>query len=264
MKLAVLLVAIASVGCQRAPNRCVNNGQIALVFSDGPVRGTPEVMEALQDENISATFMFSTVNLDHMGVTDIITDAIEGKHTVGLRTNPANDFSEMSEEDIRDCITREVEVMEGITNQRLKYITVNQDDVNNPVVLKTIKDLGLLMVNYNYDMYNLDTEADPMIDRWCRKLKVVPPKSASYIVLQHDQRESELGLLPDVVSNAHSAGFEFVNMDTCLDGAEMDGDPDDCDGEGAFIPTNRENSKTSGALGPVTATAICLLGLLVV
>lgn len=257
MRIATVLGLVAGVSALRAPSTCVNKGQVALVFSDGPVTATPEVMDALSADNVSATFMFSIVNIDHTGVVDVIRKAVSDGHTVGLRTNPIHDFSSMSEEEIKDAISMELEVLEQVSEQRIQYITVNQPDTNDQTVLKAIQDLGLILINYNYDMYGTDDDPDSMIDRWNLKLKSLSPQSTSYIVLQHDQRESELNIVPDVISSASSAGFTFVNMDECLDGATMEGTASsgDCN-EG--IDVNKMNSRKNSASAPIFCSIFVL------
>jgi len=258
MRGLVLFASLAGAFCLRAPSKCVNNGQIALVFSDGPVEGTTQVLGALDDESMKATFMCSTVNIDHPGVADVIKDMASSGHTVGLRTNPIYSFSDMDETSIKDAISGELEVLEEIVGEKVKYITVNQEDVNNQDVLQVIDDLGLVLINYNYDMYGLDDDREDMLKRWELKLKTVRPQNTSYIVLQHDQRESELEILPEVVSSGRERGFEFVNMEECLQGADMGGDVDG--GSGATI-VSRNKAEKSGALAQATLAA-CFVGML--
>lgn len=252
MRIATLIGFLVGVSAMRAPSSCVNKGQVALVFSDGPVEATPDVMDALAADNVSATFMFSIVNIDHMGVVDVIRKAVEDGHTVGLRTNPIHNFSDMSEDEIKEAISMELEVLEQVSGQTIRYITINQPDVNDQTVLKTIDDLNLILINYNYDMYGMDDDPESMIDRWNLKLKSLSPQSTSYIVLQHDQRESELNIVPDVISSASVAGFSFVNMDECLDGATMEGNAT-ADGDCAEgIDVNRLNKKKNAAFNPIS------------
>ncbi|KAI5185650.1 peptidoglycan-N-acetylglucosamine deacetylase [Nematocida homosporus] len=259
MKLVALLAGLASVSAMRAPCSCAEKGQIALVFSDGPVQATPEVLTTLANDNISATFMFSTVNIDHTGVTDVIKQTVEEGHTVGLRTNPIYDFSSMSEDDIREAITMELNVLNEVAGQQTKYITINQPDVNNQTVLKVIDELDLVLINYNYDMYGLDDDSEDILNRWRLKLSSVRPQSTSYIVLQHDQRESELQIVPDVVKYGSEAGFTFVNLDNCLDGVTMDNGSGN-DGEVGAVIEPVKNKKNSAA-APALALA-CLVALL--
>ncbi|KAI5180873.1 hypothetical protein NEOKW01_1114 [Nematocida sp. AWRm80] len=225
MNILLLLVFVTGILGMKAPNQCVSKGMIALVFSDGPVESTDSVLNTLQTEGISATFMFSTVNIDISGVADVIRKAVSEGHTVGLRTNPAYSFSSMCEQDIRDAITMELNVLDQVTQQRTEYISVNQPDVKDQTVLQIIDELGLILIDYNYDMYGTSTDCDEMMERWDLKLRSMLPQQTSYIVLGHDQRESELRLIPDVVEAGCSAGFVFVNMDQCLNGATMEGDP---------------------------------------
>lgn len=257
MNIFLIISLFGTVLCLRAPNKCTNPGQIALVFSDGPVKATPELIQTLTDESIPATFMFSTVNIDSSGVGEIIRQAVEDGHTVGLRTNPIYDFSEMSEDEIREAIVCELNVFDEVSGQKTKYISINQTDVMNGDVLKVIDELDLVLIDYNYDMYGTDSDPDSIISRWNLKLKSVRPQSTSYIVLQHDQRESELGILPDVVDMGAASGFTFVTIDDCLSGATMDGGPSGASCE----PTERTGVQKNSAISPVVLMG-CLAGLL--
>lgn len=255
MRIGVVARIVSALGfasALRAPSSCVNKGQIALVFSDGPVDGTNDVLNTLSMEDVKATFMFSIVNIDHPGVADTIRQAVEEGHTVGLRTNPLYDFSDMSEEDIREAISMELSVLEEVAESKIKYISINQPDVNDQTVLQVIDELNLTLVNYNYNMYGTEDDAEDMLHRWNLKLKSVRPQSISYIVLQHDQKESELGIVPDVVADAQSSGFAFVNMDECLDGATMEGAAVSSSDDGGIrqSPKRKENS---AAAVPVSA-----------
>ncbi|OAG30642.1 hypothetical protein NEIG_00154 [Nematocida sp. ERTm5] len=248
MKISLFTMMMGVVNCLRAPSQCAKPGQIALVFSDGPVQSSPELLQTLSDESITATFMFSTVNIDHSGVADIIRQAVDDGHTVGLRTNPIYDFSEMDSEEIKEAIVGELNVLDELAGQKTKYIAINQPDVTNQTVLEVIDDLDLVLINYNYDMYGTDDDSEDMINRWKLKLKSVRPQSSSYIVLQHDQRESELGIVPDVVDMGSAAGYSFVNIDDCLSGVDMNGPAGSSGGSGDRTErtgTDRKNSAVS-------------------
>ncbi|OAG31768.1 hypothetical protein NEDG_00243 [Nematocida displodere] len=260
MRLIALLASLAGAYALRAPNRCVNNGNVALVFSDGPVQTTPELIDTLDAESVSATFMFSIVNIDHPGVAETICMAVEGGHTVGLRTNPIYDFKDMQEDEIKEAILMELTVLEEIAKIRIGYISINQEDTSDATVLKVIDELDLVLVCYNYDMYGSSDDADEMLGRWNLKLKSIRPQSTSYIVLQHDQKESELGLVPELISSGASSGFTFVNMEECLAGATMDGSGASGGGSGCKEPiTRRDFSKKNSAMAPITSLACAAL-----
>lgn len=261
MNIFLLIALISTVSCLRAPSKCASPGQIALVFSDGPVKTTPELVQTLTDEGIPATFMFSTVNIDNSGVGDIIRQAVDEGHTVGLRTNPIYVFSEMEEDEIKEAIICELNVLDEVSGQKTKYISINQPDVMNPVVLQVIEDLDLILIDYNYDMYGTDSDPDSIINRWKLKLKSVRPQSISYIVLQHDQREGELGIVPDVVDMGSASGFTFVTIDDCLSGVTMDGPS--AQASCATEPIERTGSKrnVSSSLSPILLMG-CMTGLL--
>ncbi|KAH9385495.1 uncharacterized protein NEMAJ01_0391 [Nematocida major] len=254
MKISLLPLLFGLAKCLRAPSQCSKPGQIALVFSDGPVETSPDLVQTLADQGIAATFMFSTVNIDHPGVSNVIRQAVDEGHTVGLRTNPIYDFSEMNETEIREAIVGELNVLDEVSGQKTKYISINQPDVMNQTVLQVIEDLDLILINYNYDMYgSSDDDQDDMLNRWKLKLKSVRPQSSSYIVLQHDQRESELGIVPEVVDMGSAAGYSFVNIEDCLSGVSMDG-PAGAAGAGSSSDrsertgTDRKNSAMSPIL----------------
>ncbi|KAI5193211.1 peptidoglycan-N-acetylglucosamine deacetylase [Nematocida sp. AWRm77] len=250
--------------CYRAPSTCVKKGDVALVFSDGPVTGTPNLINTLGEDNIQATFMFSLANIENDKVQDVIRYALEEGHTVGLRVSVMHDFAGESEETVRDSIEKEVSVMEEVMGEKLRYISINQDDVSNQKVLKAINELDLVLINYNYDMYGtLDNgECDQMVDNWARKLKTMSAEKASYIVLQHDQRESEIEIVPRIVGAGRDEGFRFVSMDECLAGADMGDENTAGHAGGADTGMVIEKRKKSGALAPATI-ALGLLALLV-
>ncbi|KAI5190239.1 hypothetical protein NEMIN01_0938 [Nematocida minor] len=263
MKIFLFTVLLGVANCLRAPSTCAQPGQIALVFSDGPVQTTPELVQTLSDQGIPATFMFSTVNIDHSGVSDVIRQAVDEGNTVGLRTNPIYNFSDMEEEEIREAIVCELNVLDEVSGQKTKYISINQPDVMNSTVLKVIDELDLVLINYNYDMYGTDDDCDDMLNRWKLKLKSVRPQSTSYIVLQHDQRESELGMVPDVVNMGDAAGFKFVNIDDCLSGVSMDG-PAPSGGSAASCssePSERTGTNKNSSMSPLILMG-CVAGLL--
>lgn len=263
MKLLLFPILCEVIRCLRAPSQCAKPGQIALVFSDGPVQTSPELIQTLSDQAIPATFMFSTVNIDHSGVADVIKQAVDDGHTVGLRTNPIYDFSEMEEDEIKEAIVCELNVLDEVSGQKTKYISINQPDVMNQTVLRVIDELDLVLINYNYDMYGTDDDPDDMTNRWKLKLKSVRPQSSSYIVLQHDERESELGIVPDVVDMGSAAGFSFVNIEDCLSGVSMDG-PGSSSGSSASSADRSERTGTerkNSAMSPLVLMG-CLAGAL--
>lgn len=215
MLLGLIYLAMFRCGAD-LKDTCTTPGKIAITFDDGPVsNGTSRILEEAQELGIKLTFHFTVHQKAKGNIGPIYRRAVEDGHTVGLRLNPGRDYDTMTPEEIDDDVERQVEAIDNLTGTKIMYAKAPiKDGQANQDVYNILHQQGILLTSYTFCPYDYP---DPM-GEFESLVKTANPKYESFIVLLHDQRESETPYLSEIVEIGEKNGYNFVNMDECLGG----------------------------------------------
>lgn len=201
------------------PDKCMQNGVIALTFDDGPTAYTAKVLDQLDDLGVKATFHFTVQNVVRGGIADLMRRAVEEGHTVGLRINPKRDYESMESDAVEDDIKGQISVLQKEIDQDIKFARAPAPDaIVNENVYEALKKQKIIQSGYTYCFYHDAEDPDQAISQLEKILETSSPQYESFIFLLHEEMEKTFPLLEDIVRLGNKKNYTFVTMDECLDG----------------------------------------------
>ncbi|KAJ3070929.1 hypothetical protein HK102_006552 [Quaeritorhiza haematococci] len=213
-------------GATPSISKCVNPGQFAMTFDDGPSALTKEVLSVLKQKQAKATFF---INGDNVGrITDFQTEIrtmIADGHMIASHTYTHANLSEIRDD--AAFINQEIRPLEEAI---FNIVQVRPAYFRPPFGLVTERQLALLgdlgykaSVLWNVDTFdwqhgantpaNIDKSLKPYVDA------LAGPRDG-IISLQHDIQPVTAARGSDFVARAvdmvRNAGYELVLVDECL------------------------------------------------
>ncbi|KAG5458790.1 MAG: hypothetical protein BJ554DRAFT_924, partial [Olpidium bornovanus] len=158
--LAVAVVAIAAAGAAaRKPaeikEHCINDGQLALTFDDGPAPArTPKLLKTLEEHDIRATFFVNVKNAGnivgvyvpridpHSHDAQIVRNTYNAGHVIASHTYSHEDLKALDEKgrlnDIRNqlCWTDRAIAKESTVDNVVRAYTDSLDRVKSAIALQ--------------------------------------------------------------------------------------------------------------------------------
>lgn len=201
------------------PDKCMNNGVIAITFDDGPTAYTAKVLDQLDSLGVKATFHFTVQNVVRGGIADLMRRAVEEGHTVGLRVNPKRNYEDMDAETINDDIKGQLRVLTKEIDQEVKFARAPApDNIVNDDVYDALKKQKIIQSSYSYCFYHDAEDPDEAISQLEKILETSSPEYESFIFLLHEEMEKTFPLLEEIVKLGNKKKYSFVTMDECLEG----------------------------------------------
>ncbi|KAI3337300.1 carbohydrate-binding module family 18 [Xylariaceae sp. AK1471] len=263
---------------------CVNDGDIAITFDDGPWNYTNDLLDKLAKYQAKATFFITGTNLHKGKLNDKSTPwpsviqrmAAEG-HQVASHTWSHENYSQLTTAQFNNQIYWN----EIAFNDILGYFPTY---MRPPYSICPTKTCGaqLATLGYHVVYFDLDTEGylndDPTMiqtskDIWDDAVPGTNPCNTNYLQIEHDIHYQTVYNLTDyVLDSLFKSGYRSVTVGQCL------GDPPANwyrAGSGAvpsytFTPraatgtwsclTNKPTSTTSGPAGPTSTLIVSVDG----
>ncbi|EJW01818.1 hypothetical protein EDEG_03695 [Edhazardia aedis USNM 41457] len=236
------------------PDKCVDNGVIAITFDDGPTGHTEYVLDQLDELGVKATFHFTTQNIVRGNIASLMRRAVEDGHTVGLRVNPKRDYTEMDEDAIKEDLEGQIKVINKECNEKIRFARAPTPDAQiNEDVFNALQDKKIIQTGYTYCFYHDAEDADEAVSQLEKILETSSPQYESFIFLLHEEMEKTFPLLEDIVRLGRKKGYEFVNYDECFAGFK----PGDANPMGTARPASSLTDKSSA--NHVLIVPLCLL-----
>lgn len=199
---------------------CVNSNHFHLSFDDGPHYSlTERVLDDLLDLNVSASFfvvgvMIESTNLNS-SFNPLIQRMVDDGHEVGIHDLEHTDYRALSAYEI----SRRIEVM----RQKLwryfepKYFRFPYGSYNDQS-FEAVKQRGLTVVHWSYDSRDWAIRQPQILIQNLNSF--LQPYSGGYnggvIGLFHDIQSSSVEVVRDLVQLVRQAGYELVDLRTCL------------------------------------------------
>lgn len=204
--------------------QCVNNGDIALTFDDGPYIYTAQVLDVLARYNVKATFFVVGSNgngdIDQVNQwADVIRRAYNEGHQVGSHTWDHPDLTTISSAARRDQMYRTETALVNIlgvfpTYMRPPYLAFDGASASD------MADLGYHVVSTNLDTRDWANTTPNLIvnsQRTFDEYTASDPASTSYIVLNHDIHRTTAEILTEYeIQRLNSRGYRPVTVGQCL------------------------------------------------
>ncbi|KAM0678998.1 hypothetical protein BDAP_000499 [Binucleata daphniae] len=211
-------IFLCIVSCE-LPNKCVENGYMALTFDDGPTAHTEKVLDQLDELGVVATFHFTVQNIVRGNISALMRRAVEEGHTVGLRVNPKRDYDSMDSDAVEEDIKGQIKVLQNETDEKIKFGRAPApDNMANEDVYEAFKSNDVVQTGYTYCFYHEAEDADAAVSQLEKILETSSPQYESFIFLLHEEMEKTFPLLEDIVALGKKHKYEFVTLDECFKG----------------------------------------------
>lgn len=202
---------------QILPDRCMKAGYIALTFDEGPTAYTSHVLEILENENVPATFHFTTQYINRPNIASKIDQTVEEDHLIGLKLSSSRNYDDMDADEVKDEIETQLDVLSETTGKKIKYVRAAvEDGETNQNIYQTLQKKGIIQTGYTYCFYHETDDIDSAEVYIDKLFKQTNPKYDSFIFLLHEEKEKDFPILEYLIKKGKKAGYEFVTLEKCL------------------------------------------------
>ncbi|ORX83435.1 glycoside hydrolase/deacetylase [Anaeromyces robustus] len=206
----------------RKIDRCVNSGDFALTFDDGPsLEFTSKVLDVLDKENVKATFFINGMNTCDLKndpeAAKLVKREFESGHVIASHTysHPVNGITGLSDEELTKEIQTLNDIIQELIGVKPAFFRPPLGEVTdaNEVILEKTGMTADILWNLDSEDWNVQYNAT---QQYYDLLKNADPKKDSFIALNHDiQKITATKNLEIVIPYIKSLGFNFVTMDVC-------------------------------------------------
>lgn len=185
----------------------VNNssGKVALTFDDGPGTFTPNVLDALKDKGIKATFFM--IGQNAQSHQDLVQRVHNEGHEIGNHTYTHPDLSKLSYDAQMDEIKKTNNAINNIVGVTPHWLRPPYGNFNDDTG-KVLSDLGMQKVLWNVDTRDWSgLSADEIYNGAVANLR------DGAIILMHDgvANSSETAkAIPRIIDTIRSQGYQMV------------------------------------------------------
>jgi len=223
------LASVQSVLAYQNYESCVNPGDFALTFDDGPnVETTDMILDYLKKENVKATFFVNGNNYlgdikEDPKVQERIKREYEEGHVVASHTynHPSDGITKLSDEELTHEIKDLNDALYDLIQVRPAFFRPplgEYNEKNEKVIEREGFTANILWTIDPNDWRNKgQDDIESYFEEYKTKLEKADPTKDSFIALNHDvYMNTAKNLIPLVVPLVKEKGFRFVTMDECL------------------------------------------------
>lgn len=177
---------------------------LVLTFDDGPSKYTTQLLEILKKENIKATFFVLGEKVEKN--QDIIASQYEDGHIIGIHSYKHVFFTKISDEEIREQISKTSDLITDVTNVCPTYIRVPYGIINARVknILK------------EYNLENILWTVDSLDWNYKNTQKtvshVINTTHGNDIILMHDTYKTTIEAVEQIIKYYKDKGYVFVSI----------------------------------------------------
>lgn len=192
----------AGVDCGRA--KC-----IALTFDAGPGKDTAQLLDALEEKKVHATFFLLGKNhvLKH---PDLVRRMADEGHEVANHTWSHRRLDELSSDGIREELSRTQEAIAKITGRRPTLMRPPQGRISDDVT-KVSRELGLAQILWSATAKDFSTTDSELI-----KSRILDQAGRDGIILLHDIYDGTVPAVPGIIDELKKRGYTFVTVPQLL------------------------------------------------
>lgn len=193
--------------------RCVNPGQIALTFDDGPGAYTRPIMDALEAYGVVGTFFIlgSSVDADPGHAAEIVARG----HEVANHSQTHPDLTQISTSQVISEIQQCESAIQSATGL-IPALFRPPFGAYNAAVTSVTNSLGLSTIIWNLDTFDWRDRDPEDIRAKFAPILSADASGSSFITLQHDINEGSGAAMADIMSDLITTDFEFVTVSECI------------------------------------------------
>jgi len=203
-------------------DHCINPGDIALTFDDGPsIEYTNIILSILDKANVKATFFISGEDSDLINnseAKEIIQKEYDNGHVIASHTysHPVG-INELSAEQLRDDVNALGNTIYDIIGVKPAFFRPPHGEYNDENLKVLERDCNISAnILWNLDSEDWNNESDPL-EQYKNVLEGLEPSSNSFIALNHDtEKDTALVNLINIIDYIKSLGYNFVTMGDCI------------------------------------------------
>ncbi|GHD14970.1 hypothetical protein GCM10007147_01580 [Nocardiopsis kunsanensis] len=196
------------VDCYEDGTRC-----IALTFDDGPHEHTPELLDLLSEEDVTASFFLNgNPALSRPGTIRHI--YAEGHEVASHNDLHENMPEEFDEEELPAQVAAVSSMVRRQTGHSVELFRP-PFGAGSEAVLEEIGEQGMAEILWNVDSDDWqDVPTEQIV------ANVVSGAAPNTIVLLHDPLETTMEAVPQIIEELRALDYEFVSVSQALGGAE--------------------------------------------
>jgi len=220
MKLSILILAlltfvVASVYAAKGPvATCVNQGQVALTYDDGPAgASTLKLLDVLKSKGAKATFHISAQWLSDGSVAAVVMRCISEGHLIGLRINTALNFTIATVDDVKAAVQTDLGKMKehiGITPTFIR-LPVGIRIADN--ITEVIESLGFTITTPSIDSQDYVATNDIITPF---RSSLIQGGAGSFIAVQRDAAASAAAQTGALIDFIKATGYKVARLDECM------------------------------------------------
>lgn len=205
----------------------VNTSAIGLTFDISWGENTAEpILDILKQENVQATFFLSSPWADKHQT--LVQKMVNEGHEIGSHGNRHIDLNTLGALDIEMEITTAQQVLEKITNRKIRLIRTPNGAYNNKVILAA-HNLGYRVIQWSVDSLDWKRPGPgAVINNVLNGIRSGGGAKAGDIILFHasDSAPDTIQALPTVIQRLKSKGYSLIPVGQLLDQASSTWPPE--------------------------------------
>jgi len=216
-------VAVNSVrGEVKYFEKCINDGDFAITFDDGPnLETSNKVLDILDEFDVKATFFVNGKNCvdvrNNKEAQDIIKREYNSGHVVASHTytHPSGGITGLSDDELYDELTKVNELLDELIGVKPSFFRPPLGEYSESN-LKIIEKCGIKAnILWNLDSEDWDSSYNAT-QQYIDGLEGKDPYTHSFIALNHDiQKVTANKNLRIIIPYIKNLGYNLVTMDVC-------------------------------------------------
>ncbi|MEG0073477.1 MAG: polysaccharide deacetylase [Clostridia bacterium] len=197
----------------------ISASTVYLTFDDGPGKYTEKLLDVLKANNVKATFFIKNADSKY----DYLIQRMQAEgHTIALHTYSHDYATIYASKDAYlndlNSISDKVYTLTGIRSKIFRFPGGSSNQVSAKYCSGVVTDIAKTLKNdgYSYFDWNVDSKdasgqvltSSQIADNVISSLG----NNSSYVVLQHDIKESSVNAVEDIIKRAKEAGYTFSNI----------------------------------------------------
>lgn len=177
---------------------------IALTFDDGPKENTGQLLDALKEAGVKATFFVVGKQAEHY--PELVKRMAAEGHEIENHTYNHRDLEYLTEREIKQEIFRNIALVRSITGKSMRCVRPPGGHEGGKLRAVTAK-FGMPTVFWTTNCAKLEgTKKKKIFDY------VVSNAGPGGIVLMHNAEIVTLSALPDIIAKLRERGYSFVTI----------------------------------------------------
>lgn len=216
-------------------DRCMNAGQAALTFDDGPTSPyTQAILQVLREEQVQATFHISTKWLSNVVSETIANQARVEGHIIGLRLQTEIPLENIKASELETILIDQSNAVYRATGVHPRFIRLPYSENPTPQsVTDILSKFGFLVTKFNVDLQDYTRSNEEIISQGFRAtLDSLGDLLGRWIILAHDTVPISTAIQAGI-QYGKEKGYKFINLGECTSNTYVY--RSDARGEGPFL-----------------------------